>query len=121
MHRTTPSTLKTLAPSAATPSPGLRPPSPQGRGCNKLQFTLPSPPSGERGLGEGDWGEGDRLGDRSTHWVLLLATWYQNSNWTPATAVAPGGRNPLSKYVRLRKLSTFAWKRTPLNSESERR
>src|SRR5437867_5973609 len=32
MHRTTPSTLKTLAPSAATPSPGLRPPSPQGRG-----------------------------------------------------------------------------------------
>src|SRR5207247_10306569 len=49
MLRTTPSTLKTLAPSAATPSPGLPPPfphGPHGRGSNKLQFTLPSPPSG---------------------------------------------------------------------------
>src|SRR2546429_9535603 len=43
MHRTTPSTLKTLAPSAATPSPGLRPPSPHGRRSNKLQFTPPRP------------------------------------------------------------------------------
>src|SRR5207247_9308031 len=51
MHRTTPSTLKILAPSAATPSPGLRPPSPHGRGSNKLQFTLPSPPSGEEDEG----------------------------------------------------------------------
>ncbi|PYV89512.1 MAG: hypothetical protein DMG05_13435 [Acidobacteria bacterium] len=49
MHRTTPSTLKTLAPSAATPSPGLRPPSPHGRGSNNLQFT--SPPSGGEGTG----------------------------------------------------------------------
>src|SRR5437773_7200696 len=51
MHRTTPSTLKPLAPSAATPSPGLRPPSPHGRGSNKLQFTLASPPSGEEDEG----------------------------------------------------------------------
>jgi len=74
IHRTRPATLKTLAPSAATPhpayakafkllglgdlapsaaipSPGLRPPSPHGRGSNKLQFTLPSPPSGEEDEG----------------------------------------------------------------------
>src|SRR5207244_1565867 len=51
MHRTTPSTLKTLAPTAATPSPGLPPPSPHGRGSNNLQFTLPSPPSGEEDEG----------------------------------------------------------------------
>jgi hypothetical protein len=56
MHRTTPSTLKTLAPSAATPSPGLVnayqafTPLP-GRGSNKLQFTLSSPPSGEEDEG----------------------------------------------------------------------
>src|SRR5207247_7875168 len=49
MHRTTPSTLNTLAPSAATPSPGLRPPSPHERGSNKLQLTFPRPHWGGRG------------------------------------------------------------------------
>ena len=54
MHSTRPLTRRTtLAPSATTPSPGLRPRSPSGRGSNKLEFTLPSPPSPLPQRGEG--------------------------------------------------------------------
>ena len=38
--------FNSCAPTGAPP--GLRPPSPKRRGSNKLRFTLPSPPSGER-------------------------------------------------------------------------